>query len=204
MKMNFWPWPCCENPWVWLKLHTMVAAMATKLLYVEDFFENYGLKVITCLKNWGNLSRSWSIINSLSKLSLAENRWPFLQHFFLLQGVELKRWMYLQPWTQGAFHKPQGWWNILAIYVLACHLEGLIQSYCRTLSWLAFSNRRFLSRRPLLCWLAFYHPWCFASSALLIILFLSSPSRRMLSWLHQKCKERWFLWGIKYRPAMSR
>ncbi len=86
--------------------------MGTKLLYVEDFFKNSRLEVITCLKSWGNLSRLWSIINSLSKLSLAEDRQPLEQHFFLLPGVELERWMYPQPWTQGAFYKPQGWWNI--------------------------------------------------------------------------------------------
>jgi hypothetical protein len=28
--------------------------MATKLLYVEDFFKNSGLEVITCLKNLGH------------------------------------------------------------------------------------------------------------------------------------------------------
>ncbi len=45
-------------------------------------------------------------------LSLAEDRQPLAQHFFLLQGIELERGMYPQSWTQGAFHKPQGWWNI--------------------------------------------------------------------------------------------
>ncbi len=86
--------------------------MVTKLLYVEDYFENSRLEVITCLKNGGNLSSSWCIINCLSKLSLAEDRQPLVQHFFLLPGIELERWMYPQPWTQGAFHKLQGWWNI--------------------------------------------------------------------------------------------
>ncbi len=59
-----------------------------------------------------NCNHSWE-----GPLARNDNfRWDYgactLQHFFLLPGIELKRWIYPQLWTQGAFHKPQGWWNM--------------------------------------------------------------------------------------------
>jgi hypothetical protein len=72
-------------------LDTAVAAMATKLLYVEDFCENVVPDEMTFLTNEGNSSSTYPIINSSSMLSLAEERWPLMQHFFLVPGVELER-----------------------------------------------------------------------------------------------------------------
>jgi hypothetical protein len=70
-----------------------VVAMATKLLYVEDFSENLLLLLfkMTFLTNTGNSSSTYPIINSSSKLSLAEERSPLTQHFFLVPGVEFER-----------------------------------------------------------------------------------------------------------------
>jgi hypothetical protein len=65
--------------------------MATKLLYVEDFCENLLLLEMTFLTNTGNSSSTYPIINSSSKLSLAEERRPLTQHFFLVPGVEFER-----------------------------------------------------------------------------------------------------------------
>jgi hypothetical protein len=67
---------------------------------------------MSSLGKLGNLSSSWSIINSSSKFSLADDRRPLAQHFFLKPGVDEDRWKYPQPWTQGAFHNPHVWWNI--------------------------------------------------------------------------------------------
>ncbi len=87
--------------------------MATKLLYVENFCKKLFQDEMTFLTNEGNSSSTYPIINSSSKLWLAEERGPLTQHFFLVPGVEFERWMYPQPWTQGSFHKPQGWWNVV-------------------------------------------------------------------------------------------
>jgi hypothetical protein len=65
--------------------------MATKLLYVEDFCENLLLFEMTFLTNAGNSSSTYPIIKSSSKLSLAEERRPLTQHFFLVPGVEFER-----------------------------------------------------------------------------------------------------------------
>jgi hypothetical protein len=65
--------------------------MATKLLYVEDFWENLLPFEMTFLTNVGNSSSTYPIINSSSKLSLAEERRPLTQHFFLVPGVEFER-----------------------------------------------------------------------------------------------------------------
>jgi hypothetical protein len=64
--------------------------MATKLLYMEDC-ENVVLDEMTFLTNKGNSSSTYSIIKSSSKLALAEEMRPLLQHFFLVPGVELER-----------------------------------------------------------------------------------------------------------------
>jgi len=68
-----------------------VAAMATKLLNVEDFCENVVLDEMTFLTNAGNSSSTYPIIKSSSTFSLAEERRPLTQHFSLVPGVEFER-----------------------------------------------------------------------------------------------------------------
>ena len=92
------------------------------MLYVEVFCENSAHNEMAFLTNMGISSSSWSIIKSLSKLSLSEDRWLLVQHFFLLPGIELERWMYPQPWTQGLFYESQGWWNV---YLPVMYLHSL-------------------------------------------------------------------------------
>ncbi len=65
--------------------------MATKLLQVEDLCENLLLDEMAFLTNGGNLSSTYPILNSSSKLSLAEERRPLTQHFFLVPGVDVER-----------------------------------------------------------------------------------------------------------------
>ncbi len=55
---------------------------------------------------------------------------PSTQHFFLVDLVELDRWVYPHPCRQSTFHTPQGWWykyvpletsNFIAIWYIISH-----------------------------------------------------------------------------------
>jgi hypothetical protein len=60
--------------------------------------------------NTGNCSMSSLTIASLLKLGLRDDKRPSTQHFFLVDLVELDRWVYPHPCQHSTFHTPQGWW----------------------------------------------------------------------------------------------
>ena len=87
---------------------------------------------IASLMKTGNCSISSLTITSLLKLGLQDDRRPSMQHFFLVDLVELDRWVYPHPCQHSTFHTPQGWWykyvpletsNFVAIwYIISrCH-----------------------------------------------------------------------------------
>ncbi len=59
---------------------------------------------------------------------------PSTQHFFLVDFVELDRWVYPHPCQHSTFHTLQGWWykyvpietsNFIAIwYIVSCHCNA--------------------------------------------------------------------------------
>ncbi len=85
---------------------------------------------------------------------------PFAQHFFLVPGVELKRWMYPQPWTHGTLHEPQGWPKRNSPFFLrACHVVSPLCPRRCSICWLILSHTRSLP--PIASLLIFSLPYFF-------------------------------------------
>ena len=64
---------------------------------------------IARLMKTGNCSISSLTVASLLKWGLQDDRRPSTQHF-LVDLVELDRWVYPHPCWHSTFHTPQGWW----------------------------------------------------------------------------------------------
>ncbi len=87
---------------------------------------------------------------------------PSTQHFFLVDLVELDRWVYPHPCQHSTFHTPQGWWykyvpletsNCVAIWYIifhhhnasfsktpGCSLANLLHAVLATCSCVLFSG----------------------------------------------------------------
>ncbi len=89
---------------------------------------------IVSLVNTGNCSMVSLTVASLLKLGLQDGTIPSTQHFFLVDLVELDRWVYTHLCQHYTFHTPQGWWyknvpletlNFVTIwYVISCRCNA--------------------------------------------------------------------------------
>ncbi len=117
---------------------------------------------IASLMKIGNCSISSLTIVSLLKLGLRDDRRPSMQHFFLVDLVELDRWVYPHPCQHSSLHTPQGWWykyvpleasNFVAIWCVfsslcnaslsripGCSLVNLLRAVLATYSCALFSR----------------------------------------------------------------
>ncbi len=86
---------------------------------------------IASLTKTRNCFMSSLTLASLLKLGLWDDRRPSMQHFFLVDLVELDRWVCPHPCWHLTFHTLQGWWykyvpletsNFIVIwYIISCH-----------------------------------------------------------------------------------
>jgi hypothetical protein len=91
-----------------MSLHHYVIRLQWILLNVVHHSWKLG-EWIASLMNTGNCSMSSLTVASLLKLGLRDDRRPSTQHFFLVDLIELDRWVYPHPCWHSRFHTLQGW-----------------------------------------------------------------------------------------------